>query len=201
MSTVLLERSMGLLRKVMHLSCLHVAPKQVYQYLPSECRYYLTFSISPAWSDCFHSIELMVSLVTVSQVINFSVLCLTYLRFYEGLKAQNIDRRTLPYRGWFQPYGAWIGLVCCLFMALISGWSVFVYWDLTTFVFAYVMIPICVLIYVGWKIWSGCKFIKAGEMDLQTGIKEIENHETRWVEPEKARFGVLEVFVNWLVKL
>lgn len=129
----------------------------------------------------------MVSLVTVSQVINFSVLCLTYLRFYEGLKAQNIDRRTLPYRGWFQPYGAWIGLVCCLFMALISGWSVFVYWDLTTFVFAYVMIPICVLIYVGWKIWSGCKFIKAGEMDLQTGIKEIENHETRWVEPEKSK--------------
>lgn len=135
----------------------------------------------------------IVSLVTVSQVINFSILCITYLRFYQGLKAQGIDRRTLPYRGWFQPYGAWIGLVCCAFMALLSGWSVFVYWDVTTFIFAYIMIPVCLFIYVGWKLWSKCKYVKAEEMDLTTGIKEIEDYESSYIDNSGNR--------KWYVKI
>lgn len=31
----------------------------------------------------------------------------TYTRWYAGLKAQGIDRRTLPFRSPFQPYAAW----------------------------------------------------------------------------------------------
>jgi amino acid permease len=31
-------------------------------------------------------------------------MCIIYLFFYRALKAQGIDRSTLPYIGWFQPY-------------------------------------------------------------------------------------------------
>lgn len=138
-------------------------------------------------ATAFTVLSWMASLITVSTVLNFGIISLTYIRFYEGLKAQGIDRNTLPYRGWFQPYGAWIAFLSCLFMTFFSGWSVFVYWDVTKFIFSYVMIPICALIYFSWKLWSGCKFAKASMMDLTTGLKEIEEYESTYVEPPPSK--------------
>jgi len=31
----------------------------------------------------------------------------TYLRFYKGMKAQGIDRKTLPFASKLQPYAGW----------------------------------------------------------------------------------------------
>ena len=53
----------------------------------------------------------LVSLVTASQLMNFSVTCVAYLCFYRALKAQGVERTSLPYRAWFQPYAAWYGLI------------------------------------------------------------------------------------------
>ncbi|VVT51259.1 uncharacterized protein SAPINGB_P003037 [Magnusiomyces paraingens] len=118
----------------------------------------------------------IVNLVTVSQVINFCTLCVTYVRFYYALKAQGIDRRTLPYRGYFQPYAAYIGMVCTFAMMFLAGYPVFVDWDVPTFIFSYIMIPICVFVFLFWKIVKKTKFKKASEVDLFTGLKEIQDH-------------------------
>ncbi len=79
-----------------------------------------------------------VSLVTASQLINFFIMCFTYLCFHRALKAQGIDRNTLPYRGWFQPYTAWYGLCGTTVLILVGGYPVFLAgnWDVTTFVFS-----------------------------------------------------------------
>lgn len=44
-----------------------------------------------------------VSLVTASQLINYSVMAFTYIRFKKGCDAQGLDRNTLPYKGSLQP--------------------------------------------------------------------------------------------------
>jgi len=56
-------------------------------------------------------LQWFVNLVTASQLINFSCMCFTFIRFKKACDAQGLDRRSLPYRGWFQPYFAWIGLI------------------------------------------------------------------------------------------
>jgi amino acid transporter len=85
-------------------------------------------------------LQWFVSLVTASQLINFSVMALTYLRFHAALKAQGIARETLPYRAWLQPYAAWYGLAGCFVMTFVGGYSVFLpgNWDVPTFLFSYV---------------------------------------------------------------
>lgn len=118
----------------------------------------------------------MVNIVTVSQLINFFALCVIYLRFYAALNAQGIDRRSLPYRGYFQPYAAYIGLVCTFCMTFLAGYPVFVNWDASTFIFSYIMIPICVCVFLFWKIWKRTHFKKPEEIDLKTGMKEIQDH-------------------------
>lgn len=79
-----------------------------------------------------------VSLVTASQLINFSVMCFTFIRFKKACDVQGFDRSSLPYRGWYQPYVAYYGLVGCFIMAFVGGYTVFLddNWDVPTFLFS-----------------------------------------------------------------
>lgn len=80
-----------------------------------------------------------VSLVTASQLINFSVMCFTYIRFFKALQAQGISRDSLPYKGPLpQPFAAWYALVGCFIMTFVGGYTVFLpgSWDVPTFLFS-----------------------------------------------------------------
>jgi amino acid transporter len=82
-----------------------------------------------------------VSLVTASQLMNFSVICFTFLRFYKACQVQGLDRDTLPYKGYFQPYAAWYGLVATFVMTFVGGYTVFLegQWNVPSFLFSYLM--------------------------------------------------------------
>ena len=46
-------------------------------------------------------------------------ICYTYIRFYAGMKAQGIDRKTLPFSSCLQPYAAWYGAIICLVICFV----------------------------------------------------------------------------------
>jgi amino acid transporter len=85
-------------------------------------------------------LDWFVSLVTASQLLNFSTMCVAYLCFYRALKAQGVSRDSLPYKGWFQPYLAWYGLVGTFVMAFVGGYTVFLplegFWTIPDFLFS-----------------------------------------------------------------
>ena len=56
-------------------------------------------------------LEWIINLVTASQLINFSVMSYTYIRFRKACEAQGISRDSLPHKGWLQPYAAWYALL------------------------------------------------------------------------------------------
>ncbi|OQD68116.1 hypothetical protein PENPOL_c003G10190 [Penicillium polonicum] len=119
-----------------------------------------------------------VNLVTASQLINFSVVTFTFIRFKKALAAQGIARESLPYRSWFQPYIAYVAFVCTTTMAFVGGYTVFLpgNWSIPTFLFSYTMIGVFPVIYFGWKFVHGTKFLKPEEVDLVTGVPEIEEY-------------------------
>jgi amino acid transporter len=79
-----------------------------------------------------------VSLVTASQLINYSVICVTYVCFRRALRAQSINRGSLPYQGYLQPYAAYYALTATFTFALIGGYTVFLpgNWDVASFLFS-----------------------------------------------------------------
>lgn len=83
-------------------------------------------------------LQWFVSLVTASQLINFAVVCFTFLCYYRACKVQNVDRSRLPFVGSFQPYTAWVGFIASTTMALVGGYPVFLsgHWDVPTFLFS-----------------------------------------------------------------
>ena len=99
--------------------------------------------------------------------MDYIFICITYLRFYAGCKAQGLDRRSLPYYGYFQPYCAWVGLIWMTLICLTYGYSSFRNtFQGTTFVYYYILEFIIPVLFVGWKLIHKTKFVKAHEMDL-----------------------------------
>ncbi|PHH81508.1 hypothetical protein CDD82_610 [Ophiocordyceps australis] len=135
----------------------------------------------------------LVSLVTASQLINFAVVCVTYLSWYRALKAQGISRASLPYRARFMPWAAWYGLAGTLVMAFVGGYAVFLplpgHWNVPDFLFSYTMIPVFPILYLGWKFYHKTRIYKPHEVDLQKGVAEIDLYERTFVaQPPKNLF-------------
>ncbi|KAL2833259.1 amino acid permease/ SLC12A domain-containing protein [Aspergillus cavernicola] len=139
-----------------------------------------------------------VSLVTASQLINFSVITFTYTRFRKACIAQGIPRESFPYKSLGQPYVAYVALVATTIMAFVGGYEVFLpgNWDIPTFLFSYTMIGVFPVLYFGWKIVHHTEIHKIEEIDLVTGVDEIEEY-TRSYVPERAS-NIFSRFGDWL---
>lgn len=143
-------------------------------------------------------LQWFVNLVTASQLINFSVVTFSYTRFRKALIAQNVPRSSLPYQSLGQPYVAYTALICTTVMAFVGGYTVFLpgNWDIPTFFFSYTMIGVFPLIFVGWKLWHKTQFRKPEEIDLKTGLDEIEEYERNYI-PLRAS-NVFSRFADWV---
>ncbi|KAJ4407560.1 general amino acid permease agp2 [Didymella pomorum] len=133
-----------------------------------------------------------VSLVTASQLINFSVMCYTFLCFYKACRVQGLDRRTLPYVGILQPYAAYYALTCTFIMTFVGGYTVFLpgNWDIPNFLFSYMMVFLFPIIFLGWKFVKKTKTVKPHDADLITDLAEIEEYTRNFVPvPETNPFN------------
>ncbi|KAL2070280.1 hypothetical protein VTL71DRAFT_13306 [Oculimacula yallundae] len=125
----------------------------------------------------------LVNLVTAGGLINFIVMSITYIFFYRACMAQGLDRRTLPYRGWFQPYSAYIACSALTLVVFCYGYSVFRKggWDVGTFFTYYTMLILAPITFSGWKLYKKTKLIKAAECDLIWDLPAIQAHEEECV--------------------
>lgn len=78
---------------------------------------------------------------------------------------------------------AYIGMVCTAVMAFVGGYEVFLpgNWDVPTFFFSYTMIGVFPVLYFGWKIIHRTKVRKPEEVDLMTGLAEVEEYTRNYV--------------------
>jgi len=116
------------------------------------------------------------NMTSVAGLLTWFGICYTYIRFYAGMKAQGIDRKTLPFYSNLQPFAAWYAAISCLIICLFSGWSVFLRheWNTATFVTNYLPLVLFPTLYITSKLWTRVPVVKASEMDFYTGLAEIE---------------------------
>jgi amino acid transporter len=120
-----------------------------------------------------------INLITAAQIIDYIVICVTYIFFYKACQVQGLDRKTLPYYGVFQPYSAWIGLFFMTGVVCTYGYSVFLpgKWAIKTFFTYYTMVLVAPILFFGWKITHHTKFIKPEEADLVWIAPSIDAYE------------------------
>lgn len=133
-----------------------------------------------------------VSLVTASQLINYSVVCCTYIRFHRALAAQGISRDSLPYKGYFQPYASYYALVATLLFTFVGGYTVFLpgNWDVPSFLFSYASVAAFPILYFGWKMIHKTSIYPPAKIDLKQDLNEIEEYTRNYIpQPPRNRFS------------
>ncbi|KAH7169981.1 amino acid permease/ SLC12A domain-containing protein [Dactylonectria macrodidyma] len=126
----------------------------------------------------------LTNIITAAQIINYIVIAITYVFFYKACMAQGLDRQSLPYTGYFQPYSAWISGIFMSTVVCVYGYSVFKpgNWDVGTFFTFYCMVLVCPVLYVGWKLFKKTRFVQPLEADLVWEKPNIDAYEASFTE-------------------
>lgn len=129
----------------------------------------------------------LLNIVSVAGFIAWSCICICHLCFIRALKAQNMDRDTLPYKSWGGRGLAIYGLVFCVIITITQGFTAFVPWNTQDFFISYISLILFAVLYIGHKLVTRSKLIIPTEADLLSGKFEDELAET-WEESSRSNW-------------
>ncbi|GAA5840960.1 hypothetical protein JCM3766R1_005414 [Sporobolomyces carnicolor] len=121
---------------------------------------------------------------SVGGVLSWAAICFTFIRFYYGASAQQIDRIVFPYRGPFQPYAAFYALGGFCVLLVTQGFEVFIHnsWNTATFITRYLMIALFVGVYLSARLYWKTSWVPLPAIDFFSGGRD--NDESEEVDPK-----------------
>ena len=124
----------------------------------------------------------MLALSGLSSIFTWGSICLAHIRFRRGWRLQGHTLDELAFRSQAGVIGSWLGFIFNILVLIAQFWVGFApvgYKEMSTselvviFFEAYLAFPIVILFYIPYKIWYRTPFIRAANMDLQTGVREL----------------------------
>ncbi|WPH02826.1 Hypothetical protein R9X50_00569400 [Acrodontium crateriforme] len=124
----------------------------------------------------------MLSLSGLSSIFTWGSICLAHIRFRAGWKAQGHTLDELAFTSQPGVIGSWIGFVFNVLVLIAQFWTgawAVDYGDnsvsqnVINFFQAYMAAPVIVLFYVGYKFWYKPPIIRRHNMNLHTGIRDL----------------------------
>ncbi|GME44322.1 Proline permease [Neofusicoccum parvum] len=130
----------------------------------------------------------LISLTNTAGYTSWIVCTIIYLRFRKACSAQGV---TVPYHAKAQPYMAWVSLFFFTILLLCNGFTYFYPGQFTVsgFLTTYIGIPLFLALWIGHKLVRGLKdpwMWSPAEVDLNTGIREVEADADMWTRMEVA---------------
>ncbi|KAI7863212.1 amino acid permease/ SLC12A domain-containing protein [Spinellus fusiger] len=107
----------------------------------------------------------------IAGLITWAGISISHYRFRKAFVAQGRDLKTLPFVAPGHPYMNIFVPVACGVIILISGWSYFVPASATGLLGSYLGTILCILGFIGLKLWTKSKLIPLLEVDLDTGVR------------------------------
>ncbi|BGP19354.1 hypothetical protein JCM10213_006860 [Rhodosporidiobolus nylandii] len=168
-----------------------VAATSLWSFLAYMC-------VSTGGNDAFNY---LVAISSVTGLINWWVILLSYLRFYHAAQRQEVNRADFPYRAPFQPYLSYFGIIMITLIILFSDYQVFLKgaWSTSSFITAYITIPWFIIMWVVYKWWYKTSFVRLSALDFETNRRELdemeEQHQAMFAPPKT----VLAKVWDWLM--
>ncbi|BGP27025.1 amino acid transmembrane transporter [Rhodotorula toruloides] len=132
----------------------------------------------------------LVAIASVTGLISWLVILITYLRFYYGARKQGIDRSAFPYTAPLQPWASYAAAFMITVIIIFSDYQVFLTdsWDIGSFLSAYITIPWFFLMLIAWKVWKKTTFVRLESMDFSSGRRALdlmeEEQQKLWRAPQ-----------------
>jgi len=124
----------------------------------------------------------MLALSGLSSIFTWGSICLAHIRFRAGWKKQGHSLDELAFRSQPGVIGSWVGFIMNVLVLIAQFWTGA--WPIgytqdspstlaEDFFEAYLAAPIVIIFYIVYKIWKKTPFIRSHNMDLHTGIRDL----------------------------
>ena len=110
----------------------------------------------------------IINISGVSTFIIFAIICLCHIRFRNAWVHQGRSLNELPFKAWLAPYGTWGAFILNIVLAFFQGYTTFLNpRKAADIIVAYIVIPVAVALYFGWKLWHRTKmYVSSIRLDL-----------------------------------
>ncbi|KAI8374417.1 amino acid permease/ SLC12A domain-containing protein [Radiomyces spectabilis] len=109
----------------------------------------------------------------VAGFVTWGGICCAHYRFRKAFKRQNRNLSELPIVAPCYPFGDLFGMVACIVISLMAGYSYFVPPSAVGLIGNYAGLVLCVIGFIVTKLWTKSKMIPIDEIDLDTGRSEL----------------------------
>lgn len=140
-----------------------------------------------------------VNVVSLTGLITWACILVIHIRFMKACKAQGVDRKhDLAYRSPLQPFGSYASLVVCIIIIFVKNFTVFLGDTFTykAFITGYIVLPVFILMYFGYKLVKKTSIIKVGDVDLYTFRDVIDAEEEKYAADEAEKEALREAQGN-----
>ncbi|KAF1815384.1 putative amino acid permease [Eremomyces bilateralis CBS 781.70] len=124
----------------------------------------------------------MLAISGLSSIFTWGSICLAHIRFRKAWKVQGHTLDELAFRSQPGVIGSWIGFIFNVLVLIAQFWIGFApvgYADKTprenaeAFFSVYLAVPIVIAFYLPYKLWLRTRVVRSHNMDLHTGIREL----------------------------
>ena len=130
-----------------------------------------------------------------SQILHRGTISIVHIRFRNGLKAQGQSLDDLPFKAMWYPYGTYAALAANVFLIFFQGYTAFLKpFSATDLVINYSLLPVFVVLLLGFKIWKKTKWVDVEKMDIWTGrrvesanVQDVEGKQDKQVVVRRAK--------------
>lgn len=119
----------------------------------------------------------MLALSGLSSIFTWGSICFAHVRFRRGWALQGHSLDELAFRSQPGVIGSWIGFVFNVLVLVaqfwVAMWPVGEESNAEGFFSAYLAVPVVIAFYIGYKLYYKTPFVRAKDMDLRTGRREL----------------------------
>jgi len=136
-------------------------------------------TVSPKQGDAF---TWMLALSGLSSIFTWGSICLAHIRFRRAWKVQGHSLDELAFRSQPGVLGSWVGFIFNMLVLIAQFWTGIAptgYKSMSTsalvqnFFSVYLAAPIVIVSYLGYKIYYRTPIMRSHNMDLSTGMREL----------------------------
>ncbi|KAI8889001.1 hypothetical protein K501DRAFT_239256 [Backusella circina FSU 941] len=109
----------------------------------------------------------------VAGFVTWFGICFAHYRFRKAIKYHGRSVDELPIKAPFHPFGDLFGMIACVVIALMAGYSYFVPPSAVGLIGNYAGLILCVLGFIVTKLWTKSKMIPIAEIDIDTGRSDF----------------------------
>jgi amino acid transporter len=127
-------------------------------------------------------LDWLLAVSALSSVLNWGSICLAHIRFRKAWKAQGRKLDELAFRSQPGLIGSWFGFLFNVLVLVAQFWvgawpvgyeSLGVRGQLNNFFQAYLAAPVVIIFYIGHKMYAKTSIMRTKDMDLTTGIRDL----------------------------